>query len=59
MPLEMHAQSILQKLILVCGGISVAYPVRCAICGKKTKGNIITGYRMGCDCEKKGRGPRR
>ena len=24
------------------------YPIQCKICGAKTKGNVIIGYRMGC-----------
>ena len=27
---------------------SVQYPVRCGVCGRKTKGNFITGYWMPC-----------
>lgn len=50
---KMHAESILQRLINFCGGTSVAYPIKCSMCGQKTKGNILIGYRMGCHCEKK------
>jgi len=28
---------------------TVEFPIRCAECGSKTKGNRIIGYRMGCN----------
>ncbi len=47
---KMHPVSIGQRILSRLVGSSMQYPVRCGVCGVKTKGNIVIGYRMGCDC---------
>jgi len=44
--------SLFQAIVLWKGETAVQYPKRCAICGTPTKGNRITGFRMGCNCDK-------
>ncbi|KKN04697.1 hypothetical protein LCGC14_1094700 [marine sediment metagenome] len=39
---------IVQRILFLLGHTSVQYPVKCGLCGARTKGNIITGYLMGC-----------
>ncbi len=51
---ELRSMDVVQRIIGFISNITgwpmttIEYPVRCGICGAKTKGNIITGYRMGC-----------
>ena len=42
--------SVFQWFVLnVSNGTAVQYPKRCAICGQKTKGNRLFGYRLTCE----------
>lgn len=47
---DLRPVSIWQRLLFASGRTATLYPVRCGLCGVETKGNIIRGYRMGCDC---------
>lgn len=42
--------SILQWILLETGHICVRYPIKCHLCGKPTRGNIITGFHDTCGC---------
>ena len=48
---DMQPVSILQWLIFQIGHTCVQYPKRCRLCGRKTKGNRITGFYFSCNCE--------
>ena len=50
---EMRPLSLGQRLKYLLGWkwrvwTTIQYPVHCGLCGTLTKGNIITGFKMGC-----------
>ncbi len=47
---DLHPISIWQRILFARGKTATVYPVRCGLCGTQTKGNIIMGYRFGCNC---------
>jgi len=51
--------SIWQWVVSLLGGTSVSYPDHCAICGTRTRGNIVIGYRLPGLCERGMCGQRR
>lgn len=50
---KMRRLSIFQWLILQFGGTAAQYPKFCGLCGKPTKGNIVAGFSMSCECDKR------
>lgn len=46
----MKPLSIWQRILFQLGITAVQYPERCGLCGKKTRGNAIIGYRHRCKC---------
>ena len=46
---EMKRLSIFQWIIFQLGGTAIQYPIKCPMCGKEIRGNMISGYRFGCE----------
>jgi len=46
---QFRPMDIWQLIIFYCFyGTAVQFPIYCTQCGVKTKGNRVTGYKMGC-----------